>query len=166
MNLLKLVQKQQAPQLYFELQEQQQSLINMVVDYQNSSHSALCKTDNNQFKITFDGFWRHKVLVKDMSGSLVALVYAETLFSDTSFLRVGDKLLRLKFRDNPSTELIIFEEESSPLVTCRLTPAGISTVEVHEDIRLKSMKERETVLSLAWFLVFPIAQENSVEYAL
>ncbi len=123
MNLLKLVQKQQAPQLYFELQEQQQSLINMVVDYQNSSHSALCKTDNNQFKITFDGFWRHKVLVKDMSGSLVALVYAETLFSDTSFLRIGDKLLRLKFRDNPSTELIIFEEEYDPkkFTTCHLS---------------------------------------------
>ena len=86
MNLLKLVQKQQYPQLYFELQEQQQSLINMVVDYQNSGHSALCKTGNAQFKITFDGFWRHKVLVKDMSDSLVALVYAETLFSDTSFI--------------------------------------------------------------------------------
>lgn len=166
MNQLTWVQKQKHPQLQYELLEQQQALVDMIVDYQNSGPHALCKTATDQFKIDFDGFWRHKVLVKDMSGALVALLYAENWFSDTSILRIGDRSLRMKFRNNPMTELILFEDESQPLVSCRLAPTAMTSVEVAEDASLKAMKERETLLGLAWFLFFPIAQEHSVAYAL
>ncbi|MFN8440199.1 MAG: hypothetical protein U0175_05485 [Caldilineaceae bacterium] len=164
--MLTWVRKQQQPQLRFELQDQQMPLVDMEVDFQLSGPRAVCKTANSQFQIAFDGFWRHKVFVRDGSDMLIALVYAETWFSDTSILRVGDKTLYMKFRNNPLTELIIYEVESKPLLTCRLAASRSSQVEVHEDLALRPMKERETLLGIAWFLFFPIAQESKEEYAL
>ena len=50
-------------------------LVDMEVDFQLSGPRAVCKTANSQFQIAFDGFWRHKVFVRDGSDMLIALVY-------------------------------------------------------------------------------------------
>lgn len=165
MNQLLCVQKQKYPQLHYELREEQRTVVEMVIDFDHNTPTARCTTTTEQFRINFDGFWRHQVLVKNMRDALVALLYAESWFSETSLLRIGDKLLRTKFHNNPLTELILFEDESKPLIRCRLTSIGMTTVELAEDIALHHLKEREALLGLVWFLFFPIAQENTIEFA-
>jgi hypothetical protein len=95
-------------------------------------------------------------------------MYYEKWHSDNGIVEIDDKKFRYLFRNNPLAEIAIFNEgEREPVVACGLaTVSGQTTVKINHDGEFEDADMKYMLFALTWYLFLPVAQENTVDFAM
>ena len=104
----------------------------------------------------YNGFWSSSITVKDENEAVVLRSYTEKWYANSSILEYKGQKFRLKIRNNPLAEYVIFDENQNELLAYGLK------VENHQcKVAIQSSGDKNYLFDfLLWYSFLPIAQEN------
>ena len=104
--------------------------------------------------IPFDHFWKSNFEIKDENQAIILKSFTEKWYANSTILDYKGNKLKLKVRNNPLAEYVIFDGEKEILAYALDTNLGKPSV------RINSNSSDYLLHFLLWYIFVPIAQEN------
>ncbi len=127
------------------------------IDWNSLNQKATAQMDGTVFEIQRTGFWKNTVEVTDRNGMLLAKIYPEKWFANSSILEYKGMKYRVQLRNRPMAEYAITLEGEDVLAY------GIFAEKGKIEVRITgSTKAQDPFFdALLWYLFAPIAHENA-----
>ncbi len=156
------------PSHVYQLTEGDKVLLTLTINYKSSGLRAECKSSQRAFFIHKEGIWKNKTVLKNEYGYKIGQMYYEKWHADNGIIEIDGRKFRYLYRNNPLAEIAIFNgDETEPVVACGLAAeAGQTTVRVSQDGDFEDADMKYMLFALTWYLFLPMAQENTVDFAL
>jgi len=127
----------------------------MQIDYSNWERKAIFKIEKETFTLKYNGFWKSNFEISDEKGMVVLKSFSEKWFANSTILEYKTKKLKLKVRNNPLAEYVIFDGEKEVIAY------GLDTKNGKAIVRINSDSNSDYLLDcLLWYIFLPIAMEN------
>lgn len=130
------------------------SIGTLEIVYSNFDRKAIFDIDNKKFILKYNGFWKNNFEIKDINENLILKSYTEKWYANSTILEYNGKKLKLKIRNNPLAEFVIFDADEEILAY------GLNTNSGKAIVRINSNTSDYLLDFLLWYLFVPIAQEN------
>ncbi|OOV26357.1 hypothetical protein BXU11_12780 [Flavobacterium sp. LM5] len=129
---------------------------NLTISYANFDRKAFFEIEDKKYTLEYNGFWSSSITVKDENEAVVLRSYTEKWYANSSILEYKGQKFRLKIRNNPLAEYVIFDENQNELLAYGLK------VENHQcKVVIHSNGSIDYLFDfLLWYSFLPIAQEN------
>lgn len=124
------------------------------ISYTNFDRKALFTIENQKFTLKYNGFWKSNFEIKDENDVVILKSYTEKWYPSSTILEYQGKQLKLKVRNNPLAELVIFDGNDEILAY------GLDTNSGKAIVRINSNTSDYLLDYLLWYVFVPIAQEN------
>ena len=124
------------------------------ISYTNFDRKALFTIENQKFTLKYNGFWKSNFEIKDENDVVILKSYTEKWYPSSTILEYQGKQLKLKVRNNPLAELVIFNGNDEILAY------GLDTYSGKAIVRINSNTSDYLLDYLLWYVFVPIAQEN------
>lgn len=126
------------------------------VVYQNFERKAIFKIEDKIYTLIYKGFWKSTYDIFDESNKVVLKSSFEKWYAATTNLEYKGKQLKLKIRNNPLAEFVIFDEENE------LLGYGLGANSGKVNVKISTALNNTDYLLdyLLWYTFLPIAQEN------
>ena len=126
----------------------------MEIIYSNLERKAIFTIENRKFTLNYLGFWKSNFEIRDENDVVIMHLYTEKWYASSTVLEYKGKKLKLKIRNNPLAEYVIFNGETELLAYGLDTQSGKVSVRIHSN-------SNDFLLDyLLWYVFVPIAQEN------
>ena len=123
--------------------------------YSNFDRIAIFKIADSTFTLKYNGFWKSNFEIKDDTDTVILKSYTEKCYANSTILDYKGKKLKLKIRNNPLAEYVVFDGEKEILAY------GLDTRNGRAIVRINSDANSDYLLDyLLWYIFLPIAQEN------
>ena len=130
------------------------SIGTLEIVYSNFDRKAIFKIENKNFILKYNGFWKNNFEIKDINENIILKSYTEKWYANSTILEYNGKKLKLKIRNNPLAEFVIFDADEEILAY------GLNTNSGKAIVRINSNTSDYLLDFLLWYLFVPIAQEN------
>jgi len=129
---------------------------NLTISYANFERKAFFEIEDKKYTLKYNGFWSSSITILDDNENEVLRLYTEKWYANSSILEYKEQKFRLKIRNNPLAEYVIFDENQKELLAYGLK------VENHQcKVAIHSSGNTDYLLDfLLWYSFLPIAQEN------
>ena len=124
------------------------------VIYTNLDRKAIFIIENQKFTLKYNGFWKSNFEIKDENQAIILKSFTEKWYANSTILDYKGNKLKLKVRNNPLAEYVIFDGEKEILAYALDTNLGKPSV------RINSNSSDYLLHFLLWYIFVPIAQEN------
>lgn len=152
----------------FDLIENDKTTLQMTFNYNKKGHPVSCKGSGLNFSIIREGFWKSNILIKE-NEQIIGRTYTEKWFSKYSTLDIKGQQIKYKYRNNSLAELVFFvENEANFILTCGLKTNKDKKVDVELNVGqgFEQNPLKYYILAICWYIFYPIAQENTLDYLL
>ena len=122
--------------------------------YTNLDRKAIFIIENQKFTLKYNGFWKSNFEIKDENQAIILKSFTEKWYANSTILDYKGNKLKLKVRNNPLAEYVIFDGEKEILAYALDTNLGKPSV------RINSNSSDYLLHFLLWYIFVPIAQEN------
>jgi hypothetical protein len=136
----------------FEVDEKTIGTLEMV--YTNFDRKAIFIIESQKFTLKYNGFWKSNFEIKDENETVILKSFTEKWYANSTVLDYEGNKLKLKIRNNPLAEYVIFDGEKEILAYALDTKLGKPSV------RINSNSSDYLLHFLLWYIFIPIAQEN------
>ncbi len=131
------------------------SIGTLEIDYSNWERKAIFKIENETFVLKYNGFWKSNFEITNQNGEVILKSFSEKWYANSTILEYNDKKLKLKIRNNPLAEYVVFDNDKEILAY------GLDTKNGRAIVRINSIANNDYLLDyLLWYIFLPIAQEN------
>jgi hypothetical protein len=124
------------------------------INYTNFDRKALFIIENQKFALKYNGFWKSNFEIKDENDVVIMKSFTEKWYASSTILEYRGKQLKLKIRNNPLAEYVIFDGEDEILAY------GLDTNSGKAVVRINSNTSDYLLDYLLSYVFVPIAQEN------
>ena len=124
------------------------------ISYTNFDRKALFLIHNQKFTLKYNGFWKSNFEIKDENDTVILKSFTEKWYANSTILEYKGIQFKLKIRNNPLAEYVIFEDDKEILAYGLTTNSGKAIV------RINSNTSDFLFDYLLWYVFVPIAQEN------
>lgn len=137
---------------YFEVDGKPKGSLEIV--YSNFDRKAIFIIENQKFTLKYNGFWKSNFEISDEQDNLILKSFTEKWYANVTILDYKDRKLKLKIRNNPLAEYVIFDGDQE------LLAYGLDTNDGSAIVRITTNTNDYLLDFLLWYLFVPIAQEN------
>lgn len=124
------------------------------ISYTNFDRKAHFFIQNQKFTLKYNGFWKSNFEIKDENEVVILKSFTVKWYANSTVLEYKGKQYKLKIRNNPLAEYVIFENNKEILAYGLTTNSGKAIVRINS-------KTSDFLLDyLLWYFFVPIAQEN------
>ncbi len=117
---------------------------------------AILQVESDTFTITRTGFWKNSIEISNNQNQIIAKVYAEKWYANTSILEYKNKKYKLVLRNNPLAEYVILENNQELLSYALNSENGKTGIKI-----VASNPNGDYLLDfLLWYLFVPIITES------
>ncbi|MEC4004447.1 hypothetical protein OX283_007250 [Flavobacterium sp. SUN052] len=126
------------------------------VVYNNFERKAIFKIEDKIYTLVYNGFWKSTYEIFDESNEVILKSSFEKWYATTTNLDYKGNEYKLKIRNNPLAEFVIFESEKE------LVSYGLSTNSGKVNVKITTAQNNTDYLLdyLLWYSFLPITQEN------
>lgn len=143
----------------FALSDNNQQIGTMQIARGTTSRKATAIIQGQEFEIKKTGFWKSRIEITDRKGHIIAKVYSEKWYKNSSILEYKNTQYKLIVRNNPLAEWAIQENNQD------LLSYGLTTQEGKVSVKISTTTVEPNYLFdfILWYLFLPIATEQGAD---
>ena len=115
----------------FEVDEKTIGTLEMV--YTNFDRKAIFIIESQKFTLKYNGFWKSNFEIKDENETVILKSFTEKWYANSTVLDYKGNKLKLKIRNNPLAEYVIFDGEKEILAYALDTKLGKPSVRINSN---------------------------------